>query len=522
MAGSYTVISETGGARRAIRPPGFDPKGRIISTELAEDKAGGAVHMRRTGYFLGPALAVAIWLTAPPAGMSVAAWQIVGLAAWMTSWWITEAVPIPATSILPPIVMPLLGVMPMADALAPYANPIMALLFGGMVVALALERWQLHRRLALGVLARVGTRPDALLAGFMAVSAFLSMWLSNSATTMMMMPIALSVAAVVAGQQDGGPAKPFTLALLLGIAYAASLGGLATLIGTPPNAMAVAYLRQHFGMEIGFLDWMMVGLPATLLLVPAVWLVLRLMFAMPARIGSEGRAYIADQLAAMGAMTVPEKRVAWVSLAMALAWLSSRWLRELPGLGGLSDSMIAILGALAVLALPSGLRDADEADRRLLDWRATSRLNWGLLLLFGGGLSLATGMSWSGLAAWLGQQLAMLAGMPVWLLLTALVAMVVFLTELTSNTATTAALLPVLGALAGATGLDPLLLAAPAALAATCAFMMPVATGPNAIIFSSGLISIPQMARAGIVLNFIAIAVLVPLGLWVAPMIAGR
>ncbi len=491
-------------------------------SETDQGAADGGRLARRIGYILGPVLAVLIWLSAPPEGMSQAAWQVVGLAAWMTSWWITEAVPIPATSILPPIVLPLLGVMPIGEALAPYANPIMALIFGGMVVALALERWQLHRRLALAVLARVGGRPAALLAGFMATSAFLSMWLSNSATTMMMLPIAVSVAAVICGQQIGGAAKPFTLALLLGIAYSASLGGLATLIGTPPNAMAVAYLRQHFGLEISFIDWMKVGLPATLVLLPLVWGVLRLMFAMPERLSQAGRAYIVDELAGMGKMTAPERRVAWIGLVMATAWMSSRWLRELPGLQGLSDAMIAILGALAVLTLPSGLRGAAAADRQLLDWRATAGLNWGLLLLFGGGLSLAAGMSQSGLAGWLGQQLAGLADMPVWMLLAALVAMVVFLTELTSNTATTAALLPVLGALAGATGLDPLLLAAPAALAATCAFMMPVATGPNAIVFSSGYITIPQMARVGLILNLIAIVVLVPLGLWLAPLIVSH
>ncbi|RME62549.1 MAG: DASS family sodium-coupled anion symporter, partial [Alphaproteobacteria bacterium] len=413
--------------------------------------AGPATPYRRIGYAVGPLLAAAAWLTPPPAGMSLGAWQVVGLAGWMTAWWVTEAVPIPATSLLPVIVMPLLGIMPMGAALAPYANPIVALIWGGMVVALSLERWQLHRRLALHVLGRVGERPQALLAGFMAVTAFLSMWLSNSATTMMMMPIALSVATVMVDQRPGAPAHPFTVALLLGIAYAASLGGLGTLVGTPPNAMAAAYLRQNFGLHIGFLDWMRVGVPAVLILVPAAWAVLRLLFPVAAGIGHGGRAYIDAELARMGPISSPEKRVGLIAVAMALGWLSSRWLRELPGLGGLTDPMIAVLGALAVLVLPAG-----KGQERLLAWPHMARLNWGLLLLFGGGLSLAAGMAESGLAAWLGQNLATLAGLPVWVLVLALVAMVVFLTELTSNTATTAALLPVLGALAQATGRDPL------------------------------------------------------------------
>ncbi|NEZ03801.1 DASS family sodium-coupled anion symporter [Wenzhouxiangella sp. XN201] len=438
-----------------------------------------------------------------PEGMSITAWQVAAVAALMVVWWISEALPIAATALLPIVLFPVLGVTDIAGATTPFANPLIYLFLGGFIIALGMERSGLHRRIALNIIRRVGTQPKAIIAGFMLAAAFLSMWVSNTATAMMMLPIALSVTYLVGGdEQHEYSANGFTLVLLLSLAYACNIGGLATLIGTPPNALLAAYLLDNHGVEIGFAQWMLIGLPLVIIALPLVFLLLtRLLF--PLRIGHlrGGEALIRNELARSGPMDRAEKQVAAVFVLTAGLWITRPLLQAL--LPGLSDTGIAIFGALLLFIVPTDWREW----RFVLSWRDTARLPWEVLILFGGGLSLASGISDSGLAEWIGQAFQRLDGLSVVLLIALAVSAIIFLTEVTSNTATAAAFLPILGSVAIGMGLDPIVLAAPAAVAASCAFMLPVATPPNAIVYGSGLVTIPQMARAGLVINLAMIVV---------------
>lgn len=467
-------------------------------------KADNANNLRpRIGLIAGPLLFVAMLYLPVPEGMSLTAWQVAAVAALMVVWWISEALPIAATALLPIVLFPVLGVTDIAGATTPFANPLIYLFLGGFIIALGMERSGLHRRIALNIIKRVGTHPKAIIAGFMLAAAFLSMWVSNTATAMMMLPIALSVTYLVKGdEQREHSASGFTLVLLLSLAYACNIGGLATLIGTPPNALLAAYLLDNHGVEIGFAQWMLVGLPLVIISLPLVFLMLtRLLF--PLRIdelpGSDE--VIRNELARSGRMDRAEKQVAAVFVLTAGLWITRPLLQSF--LPGLSDTGIAIFGALLLFVVPTDWREW----RFVLSWRDTTRLPWEVLILFGGGLSLASGISDSGLAEWIGQVFQRFDGLSVIVLIALAVSAIIFLTEVTSNTATAAAFLPILGSVAIGMGLDPIVLAAPAAVAASCAFMLPVATPPNAIVYGSGLVTIPQMARAGLVINLAMIVV---------------
>jgi sodium-dependent dicarboxylate transporter 2/3/5 len=434
----------------------------------------------------------------------------------MAIWWSTEALPVAATALLPIVLFPLLGIADVGTAAAPFAHPLIFLFLGGFLIAGGIQRWNLHRRIALSLVLRLGTRPARLVGGFMVATAFLSMWVSNTATTMLMLPIAVSLI----GELGAGEGRAnFARALLLGVAYAASIGGLGTLIGTPPNALLAAFAAENYGIQIGFARWMLVGLPLVLVMGPLTWLLLtRFVFPVSDDQNTAGRDLIADHLRALGPLSVPERRVALVFGATAALWVLRPLLDGLPGLSGLSDTAIALAAGILLFLLPSGRPDAG----RLMDWRETASLPWGTLILFGGGLSLADAANASGLASWIGQALGILADWPALLLVAAVVAVVVFLTEITSNTATAAAFLPLMGALAVTAGLPPLELMAPVAVAASAAFMLPVATPPNAIVYGSGQLAIGDMIRAGLWLNIlsvITISLLLPplLGLVFAP-----
>jgi sodium-dependent dicarboxylate transporter 2/3/5 len=452
----------------------------------------------------GAILFVVLLILPPPAEMPAPAWRVAACAALMAVWWLTEAVPVAATALVPLVLFPVLGVASVEDTAAPYANPLIFLFMGGFMIAMAMQRWSLHRRIALGVLRLAGSAPARLVGGFMIATAFLSMWVSNTATTVMMVPIALSVIGLIGdGGKEGAPPPKFAIALLLSIAYAASIGGMATLIGTPPNALLAAFLAEQHGYRIGFAQWMLLGVPLALVLLYLAWLLLTgwLFPCGDEPIGGAADA-IDSEIAALGPVSTAEKRVAAVFALVALSWIGRPLLDGLAP--GLSDAGIAVAGAMAMFVIPAGTGDG----RLLLNWDWAKRLPWGVLILFGGGLTLAAGINDSGLAAWIGAAMKGFAVWPLLLVVAALTAVVIFLTELTSNTATAATFLPLTAALATAVGVSVPYLAVPAALAASCAFMMPVATPPNAIVFGSGLLTVGQMARAGIWLNVIATAVI--------------
>lgn len=454
-------------------------------------------------------LAADPWQEAMPA----AAWRTAAVGLWMAIWWATEALPVAVTAFLPLVAFEPLGVADFRAAAAPFANPIVYLFLGGFLIAIAVERWKLHRRVSLTILARTGTDGRRLVGGFMIVCALLSMWMTNTSTTMMLLPIVLSVIGVIrenAPHLDEKASADFARAMLLGLAYAASIGGLATLIGTPPNAFLAGFLADEYGHEIGFARWMMVGLPVSAAMLPCAWLLLtRVLFPVRLPENAAVAAHLAKLRGQLGSVTPAEKRVAIVFVSMVASWLARRPVADLLGWSDVSDAGIAMTAAVVLFLVPSGTAPGG----RLLRWEDAARVPWGVLLLFGGGLSLATAVSESGLAVWLGERLAPLGDQGPGVLLLASVALVVLLTELASNLATAAAFLPVLGAIALETGVSPILLSVPVAIASSCAFMLPVATPPNAIVFATGEVRIPEMVRAGFWLNVIGVGI-VTLAAW--------
>tara|TARA_R100001086_G_C11843405_1_gene259631 strand:+ start:226 stop:1641 length:1416 start_codon:yes stop_codon:yes gene_type:complete len=469
---------------------------------------------------LGPALAALMLLFGPPEGLNHAAWGTGALMALMAVWWATEAIPIPATSLLPLFVLPLVGAGSPAQTGSDYANHIVILLLGGFIVALGIERWNLHQRIALNVISRVGTSPGAIVFGFMLATAVLSMWISNTASTLMMVPIAISASAVL-----GSVSKHFTTALLLGVCYAASIGGVATPIGTPTNLIAISWLQTEAGAHIGFAQWMAFGLPAMALLLPVAWW--NVTRGMPVR--SENAeavsAHVKSQLIGIGKMTVQETRVAIVFGITATLWLlrlplqlflEASGIELLANYGGAEvDMMIAIFGGVLMFLVPAG----GGEDRGLLNWQEAEQIPWGVLLLFGGGIAMGKAISRTGLSEWIGENLRVLDVLPPLIFIVIVVALVIFLTEVTSNVATMTTLAPVLGSLAVALGTAPESLLGPAAVAASCAFMLPVATAPNAIVYGTGHITIQQMIRKGFYINLAGIVIIAAVGYWIAPLV---
>ena len=468
------------------------------------------------GFSLGPAVFLLLLLLPPPSGMTMEAWRTAAVGILMAVWWISEAIPIPVTALLPLVLFPVLGVASIGEATAPFANPVVFLSMGGFLIALAMQRWNLHRRVALHVIAVVGTRPVAVIGGFMVASALLSMWVSNTATAVMMLPIGMSVIALLGRTTEGtgilttvelARTDNFPVALMLGIAYACTIGGLATIIGTPPNAFLAAFMLETYGVQIGFDRWMLLGVPMMLAGLPVAWIVLtRWIYPVSDEPIEGAQDLVNDQLASLGPISRGERMVALVFGFAALSWISQRLLVQV--IPGISDAGIAITAAFLLFVLPVNLR----AGQFLMNWEWARKVPWGVLILFGGGLSLASAVASTGLADWIGVSMAGLEAFQLIVIVFVVVVVTVFLTELTSNVATAAAFLPVLASLAVGMGMDPLLLVVPAALASSCAFMLPVATPPNAIIYGSGAVTIPQMARAGLVLNVIFVGLVSLLG----------
>jgi solute carrier family 13 (sodium-dependent dicarboxylate transporter), member 2/3/5 len=477
----------------------------------------------RIGLFAGPALFFLIIFMPTPEGMSVEAQRVGAVAALMAVWWVSEALPIPAIALIPIGLFPLLGIMSSQEVTDQYANHIIYLFMGGFLIAVTMERWNLHKRIALNIINFVGVGPAKIILGFMIAAAFLSMWISNTATAMMMVPIGLAVikqAQEIIREQkisgvDPSPYKfNFAIALMLGIAYACSIGGIGTIIGTPPNTVFVGVAENLFGHQISFVVWMMYGIPLSIIMLGITWIYL-VRFAFPLEITElpGGKAFIQAELQKLGTITKEETRVLLIFGAVAAAWIS----RGFFDMGQVHDSTIAILGALVLFAFPSDYKKWVF----LLDWETAVKIPWGIIILFGGGLAIAHGFSETGLAAWIAGQLTVLENYNIIILLLAVTGLTILLTELTSNTATATMLMPILSSMAIAMAIHPYGLMVAATIAASFAFMLPVATPPNAVVFASSFITIPHMAKAGLWLNIIGVIIITLFSYIILPIIWG-
>lgn len=471
---------------------------------------------RSIGLAFGPLAFALTALTAAPAGMSGEAWLVAGLVVWVAAWWVTEAIPLTATALLPFVVLPLSGVMTARETASAYYAPILFLLLGGAFIALAIERTGLHRRLSLAILNAIGTSggQTRLLLAFMVSAALLSMLISNTSTALIMMPMALAVLSAGAGpdlassseavgRQDG-----LSGALPMGIAFAASIGGLGTIVGSPTNGIAVALLDDMIGLQISFADWMFYGLPIVIVGIPiAAWLIAKVqnVAAHPFDVASARDAIHDD-----APWTSAEKRLVPIIAITFVMWMTQRWVAPYLPPNSWTDGTIAIIAALTLFLLPDGTKENGKS-RPLLKWDEANRAPWGVIMMFGGGLALAAGMQASGLAEWLGNALLPLEAVPLIIVALAIVAMVVLVTEFASNVATASAIIPVVASLAAALGLgeQAILLAMPAALAASWGFILPAGTGPNAIAWSTGRLKIQRLVKAGALLDIVGIFLIV-------------
>lgn len=480
-------------------------------------------HRQKIGFFSGPLIFTALLLSPLPAGMKPEALSVAAVAALMATWWISEAIPIPATALLPIALFPTLGVMKSGQVCAPYANHLIFLFLGGFLIAIAMEKWNLHKRIAMHTIRIVGLGPSRIILGFMLATAFLSMWISNTATAMMMVPIALAVINQTAdyireNNIPGIDPTPthfrFGMALMLGIAYSASIGGVATIIGTPPNTILVGFIEKMYGQQISFVLWMAFGLPLAVVMLIITWLYL-VKIALPPEMDElpGGGEVLRDEFKKLGKITSAEKKVLVVFCLVSAAWISRGFLRLENQM--IHDSTIAIVGAIILFITPNDFKKGEF----LLDWKAAGKVPWNVIILFGGGLALAEGFSSSGLAQWIGQNLSILQNSSFIIFIFAVVLLTIFLTEVTSNTATSAMLIPIMGSIAIGMAIHPYGLMVAAGIAASYAFMLPVATPPNAVVFGSGYITIPKMARVGFMLNIIGSILITLLILYLMPLI---
>jgi len=488
--------------------------------------------MQKTGLILGPLLFLAAVLFLDLAPDNPAPTRMAAVAVLMAVWWITDAIPLFATSLLPMVLYPLLGILPGKDTAPLYINSTIFLFLGGFLIALAMEKWNLHRRIALFIIRRVGGGPSRLILGFMIAGAFLSMWISNTATAIMMVPIGMAIVLQMEGRFGRRETHVFTLGLMLGIAYACSIGGMATLVGTPPNlAFARIYEISFPGNEpIAFGTWFIMGLPIASVMLVAVWLLLtRVFFRVPGHLVVD-RATVDREYAELGRPDYEEKVVLAVFSLTALLWVFRNPLHlgsvTIPGWSGLlpypemmDDGTVALFMALLLFLVPTRSDDADSPT--IMDAGGVMRLPWGIVLLFGGGFALAKGFQVSGLSDLIGSRFGALAGVHPLLMIGLICLVLTFLTEVTSNTATTQMILPILASLSVDMQVNPLLLMIPATLSASCAFMMPIATPPNAIVFGSGRIRIHEMARVGLVINLVGVALITTLFYLLGPAVLG-
>ena len=433
------------------------------------------------------------------------------VAALMITWWIGEAMPMPAVALIPIVLFPLMGIAGIKETTARYADSVIFLFMGGFMIGLAIEKWNLHKRIALSIVNITGTSGDRIVLGFILATGILSMWLSNTATTMMMFPIAASVIFVVKENHKSGNIAHFSLAIMLSIAYASNFGGISTIIGTPPNVAFVSFIREKYEYTIPFSRWMLICTPIAFLLLFALYLVM-VKWLYPNRIKSDPatREHIRHELKALGPISPAEKRVLIIFICTALLWITKDLINEL-GWIDLDDTMIALMGALALFICPAGERNA--ASKYVLEWADTSKMAWGILLLFGGGIALASALEKAGLIALLGKWIAGFSGSDPLVLIVMIAIVSIFISEVMSNIAQVLVFSPVIAGIADALHMNPIMLGLPMCLAASCASMMPMGTPPNAIVFASGHIQMKQMMRTGFVMNIVAV-VLITLFCW--------
>ena len=471
---------------------------------------------KKIGLFIGPLLFIII-LNFPFDTLSFKATAVLASACWMVSWWISEAVSISVTALLPLIIFPLTGVMAVNDVGANYGSSIVFLFFGGFVLALGLEKVNLHRRIALTIIKKTGTSPNKVILGFMIATAFMSMWISNTASTVVMLPIALSVINLLIDQQESSTkqTRNFALSVMLGIAFSANAGGIATVIGTPPNSVLIGLLENEYQIQISFVKWMAIGLPFAIVMITIIYLVL--VYGMYSTKGlqfSASQEVIDDELEKLGPIKPKEKQVLWVFGIVVSLWIFRTLINLVfPGLR-LSDTVISIIGALALFAIPFDLKKGDF----ILEWKDTQKLSWGILILFGGGLALAKGMSTTGIVSLITTYIAD-GNFSILLTASFLIILMLFMTELMSNVALVAVLAPVVAGIALGLEIPLLYLLIPVTMASSCAFMLPMATPPNAIVFASGFIKVHEMARVGIIINCIAVVLLIAIFEYVLPLI---
>jgi sodium-dependent dicarboxylate transporter 2/3/5 len=462
---------------------------------------------RKLGFWIGLLLFFSIVLNPTPESLSIEGWHVAAVALLMAAWWGTEAVPLPVTALIPLAALPLLQVSSLKETAISYANPHIFLFLGGFILALAIQRSGLHKRLALSVVSKVNASAGSIVGTFMCISFFISMWVMNTSTTLMLLPICLAICVNIKEALPGlsnKQIKNFEIALFLGIAYASSIGGMSSLIGTAPNIVFAGFMQENFNIDISFLDWMKIALPIGLMMLVASFIILtKIIYPSTFEINAATKNKIKQALEELGKISRDEKKVFIIFLIAASLWIGRPYLKYHEMLLGLTDAGIAILAAIILFILPS-----DNKKSNLLEWDETKKLPWGLLLLFGGGLSLASSISSSGLGQWLGTSFSLLVELKPWLIILLITTFIVFLTELTSNTATTSTFLPIATSIAVAISVAPISIAIPLVMASSLAFMLPVATPPNAIVYGSGKITIANMIKAGFILNLIGILII--------------
>lgn len=458
-----------------------------------------------------------LMLLVNPFHVSQQANMVLAVAALMVTWWVTEAIPMPVVAMLPLILFPLMDIASIKATAASYGDSIIFLFLGGFMLGLAIEKWNLHTRIALFIIQATGTSGDRIVLGFILSTGFISMWLSNTATTMMMFPIAASIIHVVNENRAGmGNLKNFSLTVMLAIAYASNFGGIATIIGTPPNVAFVAFMQNKYNYTFQFVDWMLICAPIAIVLMIVLYFVMtKWLYPNHLKPDSSTKMVIKKKIEELGPMNTAEKRVLVIFSCTAFLWITKDIINT-AGLVSLDDTMIAMIGATALFIAPSGMK---EKSTRILEWKDTTRMAWGILLLFGGGIALASALEKAGLIESLGQWMAGFAGSNVLVLIVIIAIMSIFVSELMSNIAQVIVFSPVIGGIADAMGINPLLLGLPMALAASCASMMPMGTPPNAIVFGSGHIKLNQMVKTGFVMNVISVILIAIFSYYVLPMI---